>query len=231
MDACLGQGLAHAVLGVLDETFAVDAFFVQQAGDALVGLGLGPAERQVLEFPLELPDAQAVGQGRVDVGGDIGQRTAFIRRQACGLAQAHQLDRQQDQDRPQVAHQGQQQAAQALGAVLALALVVQRAHLLGCRQAFEQGRQVRRCGQRRGRHGFAQGRPQVQRGGGHHFGIGPQRLQRREHALGQVGFRRCGQLSGGIAQGSRQRRRQAGAVQPGERFRRRRAGLVQVAPA
>jgi hypothetical protein len=50
------------------------------------------------------------------------------------------LHRQQHQHRAQVAHQGQQQAAQPFGAALALALVVQRADLFGCRQAFEQRR-------------------------------------------------------------------------------------------
>ena len=43
---------------------ALDALLVEQARDRLVVLGLEEAERQVLELPLDLPDAEPVGERR-----------------------------------------------------------------------------------------------------------------------------------------------------------------------
>jgi hypothetical protein len=72
LDAGLGQGRSDALLGVGDEALAVGALLVEQAGDAAVGLGLQVAEGEVLQLPLELPDAQPVGQRRTAWGGGSG---------------------------------------------------------------------------------------------------------------------------------------------------------------
>src|SRR5690606_4120653 len=84
-DARRGAGAVQARLGVLDEALAVGALLVEQAGDTLVGVRLQPAEGQVLQLPLQLPDAQAVGQGRMDVGGEFGQVAAFRFGQGGGV--------------------------------------------------------------------------------------------------------------------------------------------------
>ncbi len=50
----------------LDEALAFCAFFVKRFGDPEVGVGIEIAERQILEFPLELPYAEAIRECRVD---------------------------------------------------------------------------------------------------------------------------------------------------------------------
>jgi hypothetical protein len=57
---------AQAVDGLRDVALALHAFLVEQLRDALVGLGLFEAEREVLELPLQLPDAEPVRKRRVD---------------------------------------------------------------------------------------------------------------------------------------------------------------------
>jgi hypothetical protein len=68
-----GQGCG----AVGDERFPGEPPLVQGLGDAAVGGGFEQPERQVLQFPLELPDAEAVGQRRVDVEGLAGQGLAL----------------------------------------------------------------------------------------------------------------------------------------------------------
>jgi hypothetical protein len=43
------------------------ALLVEHLGDALVGVRVEEAEGQVLQLPLQLPDAEAVGERRIDV--------------------------------------------------------------------------------------------------------------------------------------------------------------------
>ncbi len=50
-----------------DETLAIQPALVQQFGDLLVLVRLQVAERQVFQLPLDVADAQAVGQRRIDV--------------------------------------------------------------------------------------------------------------------------------------------------------------------
>src|SRR5690606_25495210 len=126
------QGLVEFALDLLDVAFSVAALAVEQAGDAAVGVGFQVAEREVLELPLELPDAEAVGQRRMDVAGELGQRAAFGLGQSGRMSQARQLPRQQDRHDPQVAHDRQQQPAQALAArAVRAALGMQGPDLVG----------------------------------------------------------------------------------------------------
>ncbi len=46
--------------------FALDALFVEQLRDALVGGWVFEAEREVFELPLQLPDAETIRERRVD---------------------------------------------------------------------------------------------------------------------------------------------------------------------
>ena len=52
-----------------DVLLALDAPLVEHLRDALVNLGFEVAERQVLELPLQLPDAEAVGERGIDIQG------------------------------------------------------------------------------------------------------------------------------------------------------------------
>src|SRR5690606_28147055 len=62
VDALRSQGLVQLRLDLLDVALAAGAVVVEQRRDATVGLGLQVAEREVLQLPLELPDAEPVGQ-------------------------------------------------------------------------------------------------------------------------------------------------------------------------
>ena len=53
--------------GVGDELFAFGTLLVDLLGNLLVQIGLQEAERQVFQFPLQFPDAKAIGQRRVQV--------------------------------------------------------------------------------------------------------------------------------------------------------------------
>ena len=64
---CAASAVAQRVLDLFDEALAAAALVVEQARDLLVGLGLQVAEREVLQFPLQLPDAEAIGERRMDV--------------------------------------------------------------------------------------------------------------------------------------------------------------------
>ena len=143
-EAGAGQRRAERGLGLDDVALAVAAALVEQARDALVHVRLQVAEREVLHLPLDLPDAQAVGQRRVDVGGALGQRAALLLRQPGRRAQPHQVPREQDEDHPQVLDDRQQQAPQALGAGALAARAMQRPDLVGLALAVHQHRQRRR---------------------------------------------------------------------------------------
>ena len=59
LDAGCGQLAFELVADIVDELFALCPFFLQQACNAFVGSGFQKAESEVLEFPFQLPDAQA----------------------------------------------------------------------------------------------------------------------------------------------------------------------------
>ena len=108
-----------------------------------VGVRLEEAERQVLQLPLQLPDAQAVGQRRVDVAGELGQRAPRGLGLATGRAHPRQLPRQQHRHHAQVLDDRQQQPAQAFAVAAGLAPGVQRPDLVGRILAIEQSRHRR----------------------------------------------------------------------------------------
>ena len=90
-------------------------FSSSSAGDALVGLRLEDAERQVLHLPLELPHAEPVRERRVDV---VRQPRGLPARrrvvQAHRVAQRLQVIGELDQDDAHVLHHGEQHLAQRL---------------------------------------------------------------------------------------------------------------------
>ena len=75
--ALRGERIAQRRLDLFDVALAARALVVEQARDALVGVGFELAEREVLQFPLQLPDAEPVGERRVDVARQPRQRAAL----------------------------------------------------------------------------------------------------------------------------------------------------------
>src|SRR6185312_4637938 len=68
------ERLLQLVQRLADETLAIDAPLVEQLRDATVGVRLQEAERQILQLPFQLPDAEAIGQRRVDIAAQPRQR-------------------------------------------------------------------------------------------------------------------------------------------------------------
>ena len=116
-----GADAARAQIGLQPPTqllhvhLALAPLFVEQAGHFLVGIGLQEAKGQVLQLPLDLPDAQAVGQRRKHLQrlarqagryGALAGRMKAQRLQARGQAQHHHT---------QVAREGEQHLAHVLG--------------------------------------------------------------------------------------------------------------------
>jgi hypothetical protein len=101
----------------LDVPFAVDARLVQPAGDAPVLRRLEPAEREILELPLELPDAEPVGERGVDFPGFPGevQPAGFV--ELTRVAHPAQLFREPYQHQPRVGDDREQHAPQRVGLV------------------------------------------------------------------------------------------------------------------
>ena len=114
MDADRRQFRAHAGDGIADELLALAALLVEHHGDFLVDVRVQETEGQVLQFPLQFPDAEAVGQRRVEferLARHLGAQIVLMRRVvaqrlgAAGEAQQHDAD---------VLDHGQQHLAQYL---------------------------------------------------------------------------------------------------------------------
>ena len=56
------QLLAQADNRIGDELFALDALFVELAGNLFIGLGMQEVEGAILQLPLQFPDAETIGQ-------------------------------------------------------------------------------------------------------------------------------------------------------------------------
>ena len=77
----LGNFLAQAFYRLFDEALPLHTALVEHLRDALVGLRFEKPERQILELPLQLPDAEPVGQRCVDVetlAGDVRALFAWL---------------------------------------------------------------------------------------------------------------------------------------------------------
>ena len=171
------------------------------------------AERQVFQLPLQLPDAQPVGQRRVDVAGQLGQCPALLIVQLVGRAHARQLPGQQDRHHAQVADDGQQQAAQAFAVAPRFPAGMQGPDRVGRILAVQQpghGRCMvaqRQCVQM-----VAQGRQIEQQRGQHHALIRSEHGQRiqgvTQHRPVRAHGRLCVRAPPSLAQGLAQRGRQ-----------------------
>jgi hypothetical protein len=150
VDAVLLQLAAQDLDHALDVLLARDAAAGDLVGDLVVLLGLEVAEGQVLELPLQLPDAQAVGQRRVDLHGLLRDAAALGRRTELERAHVVQAVGQLDQHDADVLGHGQEHLAHVLGPqVLAVqlgpglvTLDVQELHLVELGDAVDQSRDL-----------------------------------------------------------------------------------------
>ena len=106
-----GELLARGVHALL----AFGPLLVEQPRDLPVALGLQEAEGQVLQLPLDLPDAQPVGQRREDLHRLAGQRRRALGAAGRMPAQRLQARGQAQQHDAQVAREGQQHLAHPFG--------------------------------------------------------------------------------------------------------------------
>ena len=138
VDAMHGQFPAQGRLHAVDVAFAPVALFIQLSGHMPIGVRLQIAEGQVFQLPLQLPDAQAIGQRGMDISGQLRQRLSLGGRQAARCTHARQLPGQQDGHHAQVVDDGQQQTAQPFAVTSNDALRVQGPDLGGGVLAFQQ---------------------------------------------------------------------------------------------
>ncbi len=115
LDAGGAQRCLQLRLEFLDIGLALGAARFQRRGDAPVFLGLQVAERQILEFPLQLPDAEPIGERGVDLARL--DRELALGRGVVALRGAHllQLLGEAHDDQPHVADDGEQHFAQRFG--------------------------------------------------------------------------------------------------------------------
>ena len=115
LDARVRKRVDELSFGLFDPGLATTAAFVEQARDAPVDVWLQVTEREILQFPLDLPDAEPVCERRMDVGAELGQRAPLRVRRTRHRTHAHELACKQDEDHADVADDREQQAAQAFG--------------------------------------------------------------------------------------------------------------------
>ena len=137
-NARVGEGLVQHASRVRDPGLAITATLVEQVGNAPGGFRLQIAESQILKLPLELPDAQAIGQRCMDVGGELGEGASVIFTKRVGAAHQHQLPGKQDEDYAQVADDRQQQPSQAFCSTRATSSGMQRPDFFRRPLAFDQ---------------------------------------------------------------------------------------------
>ena len=88
------------------------------AREPAVGLRLEDLEAEVLELPLELPDAQALGERRVDLRGLAGDALLLLDGQGAQGAHVVEPVGELDEDDADVLRHGQEHLADVLGLLL-----------------------------------------------------------------------------------------------------------------
>ena len=121
LDAGLLERLVEHDHGSLDERLALAPMRLELLGQAPVGLGLEHLEGQVLELPLDLPDAQPLGQRRIDLGSLARNALLLLGRQGRDRAHVVQPIGQLDEHDADVLRHRQQHLANVLGLLLLVA--------------------------------------------------------------------------------------------------------------
>ena len=118
VDAGFGEGLLELLHGPANVGLAALAMALQLPGDLAVGVGVHGLEGEVLELPLDLPDAEAVGQGRVDLSRLTRDALLLGRRQGAERAHVVEPVGQLDEDDADVLRHGQEHLADVLRLLL-----------------------------------------------------------------------------------------------------------------
>src|SRR5690606_21196724 len=84
----------------------------EPARDAMVALGLEIAEREILELPLELPDAEPVRERRIHLARLERETFALLGRSALHLAHPRELRGEPHEQQPRIAEDREQHLAQ-----------------------------------------------------------------------------------------------------------------------
>ena len=134
----------------LNVFFALHAAAGDFVGNLVVLLGLEVAEREVLELPLQLPDAQPVGERRVDLHRLLRHAAALGRRPELERLHVVEPVGQLDEDHADVLGHGQEHLAHVLGPQVlpvqldqrppVIAFDVQELHLVELGDAVDQTR-------------------------------------------------------------------------------------------
>ena len=106
----------------LDVRLAALAPRVEELGQLAEALGLEGLEREVLELPLDLPDAEPLGQRRVDLHRLAGDALLLLRRQRVQRAHVVEPVGELDEDDADVLRHRQQHLADVLGLLLLVAV-------------------------------------------------------------------------------------------------------------
>ena len=118
LDAGGLQGVGEDALDLLDVGLAGLAPCLELAGQAPVGLAFELLEGEVLELPLDLPDAQALGERGVDLRRLASDALALLARQVRQRAHVVQPVGQLDEDDPDVLGHGQEHLPDVLRLLL-----------------------------------------------------------------------------------------------------------------
>ena len=124
VDLDAGRLEARAQLGdrPVDVALAAGAPRVEELGELAEAFGLEGLEGEILELPLHLPDAQPLGQRRVDLHGLAGDAQLLLRRQAVQRAHVVEPVGELDQDDPDVLGHRQEHLPDVLGLLLLVAV-------------------------------------------------------------------------------------------------------------
>ncbi len=117
-DSRFVERLAQHVHRPADEGLARASVRLQLSREGSILLGLEDLERQVLQLPLELPDAQPLGQRRVDLGGLARDALLLLDGQRAQRAHVVEPVSELDQDHADVVRHGQEHLADVLGLLL-----------------------------------------------------------------------------------------------------------------
>ena len=115
LDVLLRQLLLQDLLDAGHVSFARGAAGGDQLGDLVVGFGLQVLEGEVLQFPLDLPDAQAAGERRKDIHGLLRRLDLLGRLDVLQGAHVVEAVGELDDDDAHVLSHGDEHLAQVLG--------------------------------------------------------------------------------------------------------------------
>ena len=128
-DMCLVELLPYLLDALVDEGLAFFALLLHILDEVIIRLRLEIAQAQVLELPLDIRDAEPVGQRRIDLYRLSRDALLLVRAHVLECAHVVQTVRQLDHDDADVFGHGQEHLAIVLELHLFLRLVLDAAEL------------------------------------------------------------------------------------------------------